>query len=251
MKMDETLYSLFDATEETHWWFVARRKIVLEMLRSILPPGAPRILDVGCGTGSTLKELEKMGEAVGADISEEAIAYCRRRGCGDVRLVAEDELSFRDGEFDAVLSLDVLEHIENEGAALAEYRRVLKPGGVLLLTAPAYAWLWSAHDDVNHHRRRYTRGSLEQLLAQSGWGIERLSYFCTLLFPLVAAIRMGFKLFHRSGRGLEFKIPGPHVNRVCQTIFASEAAWLTRRDFPFGSSLMVVCRRQKTVSSKQ
>jgi SAM-dependent methyltransferase len=249
MKMDETLYSLFDATEDTHWWFVARRAIVLALLRPLLPPGSPRILDIGCGTGSTLKELEGIGDAVGADISEEAIACCRRRGCRDIRLVQENGLPFAAGEFDAVLSLDVLEHIDDHRAALAEYRRVTKPGGVLLLTVPAYRWLWSVHDDINRHRRRYRRRPLADLLGSVDWKIERLTHFCTYLFPLTAVIRISLKAaarsLHRPEKGVELKIPGQIINRACQSIFAAEAAWLKRWNLPFGSSLMAVCRRQK------
>jgi len=248
MKMDEALYSVFDATEDTHWWFVGRRAVVLSLLRPLLPPGSPRILDVGCGTGSTLKELERLGDAVGADISEEALAFCRRRGCRDVRKVEEEALPFREAEFDAVLSLDVLEHIENEGRALAEYRRALKPGGILLLTVPAYRWLWSAHDDINRHRRRYTRGPLRALLRSSGFEPERATYFCTFLFPPVALIRMAVrflaKALHHEEHGLEFKIPGQFINRACQAVFASEAFWLQRADFPFGSSLLAICRKR-------
>lgn len=248
MKMAETLYSVFDATEDSHWWFVARRRIVCSLLTPLLPPSRPRILDVGCGMGSTLKALEDLGEAVGADISEEALAACRRRGCRDVRLIGEQGLPFAEGEFDAVLSLDVLEHIEDDRGALAEYLRVTKPGGILLLTVPAYRWLWSAHDDINHHRRRYLRRPLADLLLGAGWKIERLSYFCSYLFPLVASVRIMTRtlsrVFRFRERGMEFKIPGAAVNRACAAIFAAEAAWLRRRDFPFGSSLLAVCRRE-------
>ncbi len=251
MQMDETLYSVFDATEDTHWWFVARRAIVLALLRPLLPPLRPRILDVGCGTGSTLKELQEMGEASGADISEEAVAFCRRRGCRDVRRVPEAGLPFAEGEFDAVLSLDVLEHIADDRAALREYLRVARPGGVLLVTVPAYAWLWSVHDDLNRHRRRYLRAPLRSLLFSAGWEVERLSYFCTFLFPPVAAVRLAFRLLRRERPGLEFKIPGQLVNRACRAVFSSEASWLRRADFPFGSSLLAVCRKPRTQTDHQ
>jgi len=249
MKMDETLYSVFDASEDTHWWFLARRRIVLTMAESFLPVGGrPRILDVGCGTGSTLKELEKLGPAVGADISPDAIAYCRHRGCRDVRLVKESELPFAEGEFDFVLSLDVLEHIEDDEKAVREYRRVLKEGGMLLITVPAYRWLWSTHDDINRHKRRYTRRSFKNLLNGAGCPPRRLTYFCTYLFLPVAVVRFALKglseYFHWQKKGLDFKIPGRAVNRVCEAVFASEARWLVKRDFPFGSSLMAVCLKE-------
>lgn len=183
VKMDETLYSVFDATEDTHWWFAARRAIALSILRPLLPPGSPRILDVGCGTGSTLKDLEKLGEAVGRTSRRKRSPSAKR----------------------------------GDAATCGESRRMSSPSGTVSSMLSSRS---------------------------TGFDPDRLTYFCTLLFPLVAVIRVGFKLFHRGGRGIEFKIPGPQINRACRKIFASEATWLKHHDFPFGSSLMAVCRRR-------
>jgi SAM-dependent methyltransferase len=248
MKMQETLYSIFNASAEDHWWFVARRVIVRRLVGKIIGnKPCLRILDIGSGVGATLKQLEEMGVAFGVDISPEAIGYCRDRGCRRLCLVEEERLPFGDNSFDLVISMDILEHIDQEYRHLREYRRVLKKGGFLLITVPALSWLWSNHDRANRHRRRYSRSGLRNLLVKEGWKIERLSYFCTLLFPLVMAIRLISKMVTRITGDYDpawnFKIPGFGLNHLLCRIFSWESAWLTRRNFPIGSSLLGICRK--------
>jgi len=246
----EPLYSIFNLSEERHWWFRGRRRIILDLVEKYISPNF-RVLDVGCGAGETLRRLEGMGDPVGVDISEEAVRYCRRRGCGKVSRVDGIELPFQKGEFDLVLSLDVLEHIADEKRALAEYRRVIKPGGRLILTVPAYRWLWSGHDNDNQHLRRYGRRQLEERLVTAGLKVERVTFYCTRLFPLIAAVRLIGNVIDRilpsRKVGRDFKIPGVFCNRLLEKIFAGESVPLSAgRDFPFGSSLLAVCRNEMT-----
>ncbi len=242
---EETIHTYFDRTEDSHWWFIGRRRIVLGFCRRLLPLPPVLILDIGCGTGATLKRLESLGNATGVDISAEAVRCSRKRGCRDVRLMEEeDRLPFPDSSFDLLVALDVIEHIDDDLGALTEYRRVLKPGGRLLLTVPAYRWLWSHHDDLNRHRRRYRIGPVRRLLGEAGFAVRRSTYFCSLLFLPVALVRLisrGLeKLLGFRREGFEFTIPPDFVNRLLGLVFSSEALWLRRAKFPFGSSILAV-----------
>ena len=250
MRVEDKLYSLFAVSEETHWWFAGRRKIVLSLVgKNLREKQNSKILDVGCGTGTTLRWLEKYGWTVGIDISKEAIGYCRERGCARLIRVEEEILPFKNRSFDCVVAMDVIEHIRNDRKALGEYRRLLKPGGFLLLTVPAYPWLWSWHDEMNRHQRRYTGECLRQALLNSGFSVMRLSYFCTYLFPLLALVRLGEKalnkIFHLRTEEFDFHIPADFINRLLSRIFSAEASWLLRRNFPYGSSLLTLSRKNK------
>jgi len=241
------MYEVFDRAEDSHWWFLARRRIVLCLVRGLIRKtgSRPRILDIGCGMGGTLRELEKLGAATGVDISSRAVEFSRRRGCRDVRRIDGLSLPFREGSFDLVVSLDVIEHIEDDVAALREYGRVLAPSGRLLITVPAFSWLWSRHDDDNLHLRRYTRRFLRSRLAAAGLRPERITYFCTFLFPLVVLVRLWERMRPRppevpAGQALA-QLP-PALNRVLAGVFGSERLWLSLLGFPWGSSLLAVCR---------
>ena len=247
--MEETLYSLFDATTETHWWFVGRRKIVLRLVSELIEGSAnPQILDIGCGAGATLKRLEELGNATGVDISSNAVSYCQKRGCRRVCLVEEEMLPFGNKKYFLILSLDVLEHMDHDYQHLREYHRILKDDGRILLTVPALPWLWSSHDTANRHRRRYTQTQLKALLEREGWKIERITYFCTFLFPLIMVLRLISKAVSKTIKSYNadwnFKIPGFGINWLFSRIFAGEAFWILRGRLPIGSSLLVICRKQ-------
>jgi len=251
MEMTSDLYHLFNNSEEKHWWFIGRRIILFSLLDCIFSrTGNGRILDAGCGTGATLKKLEDYGEAVGVDISPAAVRYSLSRGCRDVRLADEKKLPLADQSFDYVISLDVIEHIADDFGALKEYSRVLRPNGTLFLTVPAYPWIWSCHDDVNRHKRRYTRRILTERLNQAHFSIERISYFSTFLFPLIAGSRIALRYIDRfyqiREKKLDFHIPAQSFNRILSGIFSIEKHWLKYADLPFGSSLVVIAHRGNT-----
>jgi SAM-dependent methyltransferase len=152
-------------------------------------------------------------------------------------------LPFPDDAFDLVTTLDVIEHIDDDVAALAELRRVLRPGGRLLVAVPAFMFLWGKQDEVSHHRRRYTARTLRRALAQAGFGVDRTSYFNTILFLPVAAVRLGRRLVRRPGaRQSDFDLGPASLNRLLGAVFGVEASLVARRDLPFGVSVLALAR---------
>ncbi len=232
--------------EDSHWWFVARERIVLDQFvrathaaRSSQSASDYRILDVGCGTGSTLAHLADFGQAVGIDTSPQAAAYCRRRQV-PVALASALAMPFPDESFDSVFALDVVEHVKDDVAMLREIRRTLRPGGTVIITVPALPWLWSGHDDINHHQRRYMKAGLEQALRAAGLEPLKTSYYNSFLLPLAAAR----KLIHRlNGMGDHLDPPPRLANAVLRQVFAAERPLLGRIDFPLGASLISISHK--------
>src|SRR3954452_13936037 len=199
--MREEFYGDYFDYEDWHWRFAGRRRIILNFLDRYLGPPSQtrgrRILDVGCGTGSTLGALERYGTAEGVDPDPEAVRFCLERGLERVRQGTPPPLLFRDDAFDLVTALDVLEHVDDDVALLREIRRVIRPGGAALLTVPAYEFLWGAQDEISHHRRRYTARVLRERMEGAGLAVHRLTYFNSFLFPTIAAVRIGRRLLPR------------------------------------------------------
>jgi len=235
--LDSELYDRFFDTEDRHWWFVGRRRLVTDLLRRSGARG--RILDLGCCTGGVLQPLGDFGSAIGLDPAPEAAVYCRRRGLA-MAVGSGLELPFADASFDAILALDVIEHVADDVALLREARRVLRPGGALVVTVPALPWLWSAHDDVNRHFRRYTRATLHRSLRSGGFRPVKVSYYNALLLPLA----MARKVIHRIGGSDEHHLedlPAP-LNATLRAILSMEGAAIRRRDLPIGASLIAAAR---------
>jgi SAM-dependent methyltransferase len=248
------MHHLHDELDDRHWWFAARRRIVLQVLRGALRErgdrggGPPRILDIGCGAGATLRELARLGDACGLDTEPSAVeAAARRSGC-DVRLGRLPEsVPFEEGAFDVVTLLDVLEHIEDDAASLATIERLLKPGGILLCTVPAYRFLWSEHDVANEHKRRYTRPGLRARIEGAGLRIRKLTYYNTFLFPPIAALRLargqpGSAAAAAGGRPDLGSVPAP-LNALLRGVFAAERHWLRVGSFPFGVSVLALAQK--------
>src|SRR5947209_905957 len=170
--MDPALYEQHFRLENHHWWFVGRRQLVLQQLARHGGSSPGPILDLGCGTGGMLPHLQRFSAAIGLDSAEEAAAGCRRRGVPFV-LGWGSRLPFESGAFGTVAALDVIEHVPDDLAILREMFRVLRPGGLLLITVPAYQFLWSQHDVFNHHQRRYRRRGLKRLITGAGFEIAK------------------------------------------------------------------------------
>src|SRR5215472_12984960 len=182
----ETMYRL----ETYYWWFVARRQLVTGLVREqIADPKRSRILDVGCGTGANREALTSYGAVFGADLSAEALSFSRSRADGPLTRSRIERLSFIDGCFDLITALDVLEHADDDLSSMDELYRALRPGGLLIVTVPAYGFLWSEHDEALHHRRRYAASELRNKLSRVGFEIERISYFITFLFFPILLMR--------------------------------------------------------------
>jgi SAM-dependent methyltransferase len=235
--LETELFGRFFELEDRHWWFVGRRGIVLDQLRRFRARGP--MLDLGCGTGGVLSHLSALGPACGIDPSAEAVRFCHRRGL-PVALARGDALPFADGTFGAIVALDVIEHVDDDVALLREARRVLRPGGLIVITVPALPWLWSSHDDVNHHRRRYVRLTLDRSIRSAGLQPRVMSYYNALLLPL-AATRKVIHRFNGTGDHLE-ALPGP-ANGVLRAVLNAERPIIRRFDLPLGASLVCTARR--------
>jgi SAM-dependent methyltransferase len=231
--------------EDRHWWYRGRRRVLHGVIgRLALAPEA-RILDAGCGSGRNMVELARYGSVTGIELSEVAVAAARERGVGEVVAGSLSELPFADDSFDMAVCLDVIEHLDDDRGALRELRRVIAPGGVLLVTVPAYQWLWSSHDEVNQHRRRYRRSTLLEAAAAAGWHPERTTYFNSVLLPIAIVMRV----LERMRRGepessLDLWIPPSPLNEILQQPMNLEAAVIGRNghSIPAGLSLLAVLR---------
>jgi SAM-dependent methyltransferase len=241
-------YSEYFAIEDRHWWFLGRRRIFFEVLDRHLPApssGSAKILDVGCGTGTMLGHLERYGEVVGVDADEEAIRFCHERGVENARLLEIDRLPFDDASFDLVTAFDVLEHIRDDAQTLEEIRRVLRPGGMLLAAVPAHPWLWGAQDEISHHERRYTKAQLRDRIDDADLDLQQLSYFNTILFGPIAAIRLARRL-GPSAKELrsDFEMTKDgRMNGLLARVLGSEARWVATTGLPFGISLLALARK--------
>lgn len=187
--MRETAYQEHFDVEDRHWWFRGRWAVVEALLARTELPEQPRILDAGCGTGGNLRRYAKLGDATGVDPAAEAVRLCRERGLESVEQAGLETLPFDDGSFDLIAATDVLEHIAAEHEALRELWRVAAPGAALLLTVPAYMWLWSEEDENLHHQRRYTRLRLRHAVEGAGWAPQLATYFNLVLLPAIVLAR--------------------------------------------------------------
>jgi len=180
--------------DDRHWWYRGRRRVLSSVLDRLELPPAAQILDAGCGSGRTLDELQRYGSVTGIDASRRALAAARARGHSRVFAARVERLPFEDASFDLITCLDVIEHTPDDVASLRELRRVARPGARMLVTVPAYQWLWSRHDDANLHYRRYRRGTLRDSAEVAGWSVERTTYFDSLLLPPAAVVRLAQRL---------------------------------------------------------
>jgi SAM-dependent methyltransferase len=240
--MDSVLYEQHLRLEDTHWWFLGRRQLVLQELARRAGKSCGPVLDVGCGTGGMLPQFKDWGTAIGLDSAPEAAASCRRRGVPFVQGWGT-ELPFHDASFGIITALDVVEHIPDDVGFLRELYRVLRPGGLLLVTVPAYQFLWSRHDEFNHHQRRYRRRTLRAVIERAGFDITKLSYYNTLLFPLAVARKamMRFESGAAPTSHLD-EVPEP-LNSVLRRILVGEGPIIKRYNLPFGASLICSARR--------
>jgi SAM-dependent methyltransferase len=236
--MQEHVYRQLFELEDDHWWFRGRRAVIHAMLSRISLPSEPRILDAGCGTGRNLTEYARLGRTEGIDPSPEAVAFCRRRGLDGVRQSGVERLPYDDERFDLVTATDVLEHIPDDAGAARELRRVAKPGGRLLVTVPAYQWLWSQHDDSHEHQRRYTLRRLRSALTRAGWEPHVQTYFNSILLPPIALVRT----VSRNGERSDYDMASGPLNHALFLPMRMEAALIARGGrLPAGVSIGMVC----------
>ena len=238
--MERVVYDRMAELDERHWWYRARRQILAALIRRKLKlaPGA-RILEIGCGTGHNVLMLKEFGEVDAIEIDEAARTLATERLGKPVGSAPLPELTgVEDGRYDLVAILDVLEHVPEDQAALESIARKLKPGGRILITVPAHPWMWSAHDVVNHHQRRYTKKTLREVIARAGLRIELMSYFNSLLFPLAAAARLAGRITGKEDS--DDTLPPAPVNDLFEFLFGLERYAIGRVSLTPGVSLVAV-----------
>jgi len=235
--MDAELIRRQSALEDRHWWFRARAEIV----RDLIPPGDPgrELLDVGCGWGGLTRHLTGLGRVRGVEPSEVAREEAARRGL-EVLDGSAESLPVPDRSIDVAVVTDVLEHLDDDERALREVVRALRPGGVAVITVPAYGWLFSSHDRALSHRRRYGRRQLVARVRAAGLVPERVTHYNTVLFLPIAAVRLATRNRPPSE---DARPTWPPLNALLYRLFASERALMRRRPLPVGLSLAVVARR--------
>lgn len=238
--MSPDAYIEMAATETEHWWFVARRKILEDTLRSMELPADAQILEVGSGTGGNLDMLSQFGSVSALEMDEAARQFAREKTAGNIDIkegVCPNDMPFQDRKFDLICLFDVLEHIDEDTETLAVLKTMLTPTGKILVTVPAYQWMWSAHDAYLHHHRRYSATEFKSKAARAELNVKRLSHFNTLLLPLAILVRLKDRIIKRS-TPTGGAVPIGPLNRLFTIIFRSESALLSRMNLPAGLSLM-------------
>jgi SAM-dependent methyltransferase len=230
--------------EDRHWWYRGRRTVLDGVIAGLGLPADPRILDAGCGSGRFMVELAKLGTVTGVELSDTSVVLARERQLGEVISGSVLEMPFADDSFDLAVSLDVIEHLEDDLGALRELRRTIAPGGALLVTVPAYQWLWSGHDEINHHHRRYTRRALQRVAEQAGWRQVRTTYFNSLLLPVAILLRVVDRFNTKTTESsLDLWVPPEPLNWLLERPLTLEASLIARGGrIPAGLSLLAVFR---------
>src|SRR6266478_204705 len=232
--------------ESFYWWFVARRRL-LDSFVSVIAHEfkRPTILDVGCGTGINFSVLGKHGLTFSSDASEEALRFSKSRGIDGLVRSHIGSLPFMASTFDIVTALDVLEHVDDDLCALDELLRVTSEGGMLVITVPAYGFLWSEHDEALHHRRRYAASELRNKLTNAGFEVQRISYYITFLFFPILFMRFVQSVSKKSVHAKTSHVLLPKwLNSLLIAILGFERVLLRWMNFPFGVSIVCLARKR-------
>jgi len=248
--MQPEVYEKFNEVEGVHWWFKGRRRFLKALLSRYLRKDKDLTLfEVGSGTGGNLPLLAEFGRVDACEMNDVARSMIETKNIKGVAKVyggyLPDNLPTT-GKYDAVLSLDVIEHVEDDLAGLKALKEHLSDDGTLILTVPAYNWLWSEHDVANHHHRRYTIQAFCNLVEQAGFTIKHASYFNTLLFPLAVIERVSSRLRKQAGEDAGLVVtPAKPLNRALLEIFSLESKWAGKMSMPFGLSIAVVAKHKE------
>lgn len=241
--MNTEEYARMFAVEDTHWWYRALHTLVRQALRRHAPE-ARRIADIGCGTGAMAAQLADVARVIALDFSPEGLAFCQQRGLRQLARADAAHLPLGARVADTALLLDVLYHrnVAEPAVVLEEVHRILAPGGIVVVNVPAYQWLHSSHDVAVHTGRRFTRPAVNRLLEEAGFEIVQSSYWNTVLFPAIVAVRLALRALPNRGSDLS-EDTSPLVNRAIGAIMALEHRIMWRFSLPFGLSIFVVARR--------
>jgi SAM-dependent methyltransferase len=253
--MESRFYTEYDRHERTHWWFRWRFALIRRLVINGSAGAGQRVLDAGCGTGAMVDHLADVCRPVGIDIAPEAIALAAAHGVPCIVRGSLDRMPFELSTFDTVLALDVVEHIDDDAEVLRNLYAALKPGGRLILTVPAFQFLWSDHDVINQHKRRYTTREVQSLVELAGFGIQRLTYCNAALFVPLTLRRVVLKRL-RAGKRWRHQPPSPPqsdlrtypslINELLYRLMWMESGLLKWTNLPFGSSILVVALRSES-----
>ncbi len=251
--MDQKYYKEYYHLERNHWWFRARLEILESMLQKIILPSnqqAIKVLNAGVATGATTTMLEKYGAVTSLEYDKDCCTFLKNELKIEVTNASLTDLPFENNSFDLVCAFDVVEHIEDDQLAVSEINRVLKKDGMVFLTVPAFNFLWSHHDEVNHHFRRYTSSQLTKVVSGNRFAVNHTTYFNALLFPPIFLIRIFSKLLPKkknietTGSDFERFNSSSFINKCFYWIFKKEKWWLDKKwSFPFGVSLMLIGKK--------
>jgi SAM-dependent methyltransferase len=244
--MDKKCYIEMAKTQDIHWWYAGRRHILSAVISKLPLNKDAKILEVGCGTGSNLDMLKQHGTVYGAEPYAFAREFSSKNsGCVIEDAFLPDNIPF-DHNFDVIGAFDVIEHIEQDQESLQAIEDRLNDNGYALFTVPAFQWLWSKHDEINHHKKRYTKSEFKLQLKQAGYDIEFFSYYNFWLFPLDASIRTIRKMFKLNNDSTDAQMPKSSiVNKTLTFIFSSERFLLSSQiPVPCGLSILAVCKKK-------
>jgi SAM-dependent methyltransferase len=238
--MERIVYDQMAELDERHWWYRARREVLAALIRRrVRPPKDAKILEIGCGTGHNLAMLGEFGHVDALEVDAGARAIAEQRLGRPVLNAPLPGLSgVAERHYDMIGAFDVIEHIADDAAAVASIAKRLKPGGKLVVAVPAHQWMWSAHDTVNHHQRRYSKRSLKRLITASPLKLEAVGYFNSLLFPLAVAQRLASRLSGQDDSNLT--LPPRPLNYALERGFAAERLLIGRVPLPPGLSLFAI-----------
>ena len=246
--MENEIFQKMLKLESSHWWFVARRKIIQKAINNLDLPRNIRILDAGCGNGDNLSLLSTFGDLVAFEKNEYALKTAKSKKIGEIyKAELPDKLpNTVKTNFDLIVLLDVLEHIDDDSKSLTTVRKLMNNKGIILITVPAFQWLWSEHDVIHHHKRRYSKSELREKLDSSGFRIKYISYFNTLLFPFALVERIGQKIFSPSNPEI-LELPNNKINFLLEKIFSLETIFMNKISLPFGLSLVAIAEKKNNV----
>ncbi len=242
--MNAAEYERMYRLEDSYWWFVGRLRLVQDLMKRYY--GAPQtdkaplnILDIGCGTGAMSQRISPWGRVISADFSPLALRFSRRRGLKHLIGADAMHLPCRPDSFDALIAMDMLEHLPDDATALCEFYRVLKPGGRVIATVPANPRLWSEHDDALMHFRRYRKEEVAKRFTEAGFVIENLTFSMTLLYPIVFMQRKlnANRTHHDPPQASMPQFP-PLINSMLTGMVTFENYIARHIKFPFGVTLL-------------
>lgn len=242
--MKKHLYKELYELEDTHWWHISKRELIQKLITRHSSSIKPKVLDIGSGAGKTLEMLSHLGKAIGVDSSQEAIKYSAKRGLNNVMLQRAEELKFRASSFDIITILDVLEHVDDK-KVMSEIARILRPGGIVVITVPAFQKLWSQWDEMLHHKRRYSSKSLLNLVRPFRLRLCRISYKYSFLFIPVFLIRLLKSIMKQRTYSSDFKINSPAINILLLYLSRIENRLLFKVSIPFGTSIICVLKKNE------